>query len=264
MTRAANLRRGATFVAHTCDQGGDITDRTRRSDIMSLDHHHAAAGACRPRRPALVAIAMALTLGGLACASDSDDLQQADTESIDQTSAAGGSTDTTADDSGTSDDGDTETTDDEAAGGAADEVLGTARTQLPTEPGSTTPVPLRADVAQLERHGDLVELTIALTNESPPSAGSEATFEPWNTFREGGTLDVSGIGLVDPQGQKLYLPALDSEGVCLCTNDHLSSTGVEPGGTMILVATIGGVPDDLEQVDVHVPGFPAVVGVTIQ
>lgn len=242
---------------------------------MTLDQpagspdHPAGTPARRPRRPVLLALALVLTLGGSACAGDGND--RADTESVDPASAAAdGAVDT--DDGDASDDGgsDEAATDGAAvepgSGGGTGEVLGTARAQLTASPGNATLVPLRADVTRLERHGELVELSVTLTNENTGESNDDTTFEPWTTFQSdgAGNYDVSGIALVDPEGQKLYLPARDSEGACLCTDD-LDDVPVAPGADPLLVsATIGGVPEDVEQVDVSIPGFPTIVGVPIR
>jgi hypothetical protein len=114
-------------------------------------------------------------------------------------------------------------------------------------------------------------LALVLTNEAePPSDGSEPpAFGVDNTFADGHGInaryDVSGLGLVDGEQQMLYLPAYDSEGNCLCTfTGSGGSTQVRPGEPLTIEATFGGVPEDVEQFDVRIPGFPAVSGVAVQ
>jgi hypothetical protein len=234
---------------------------------MSPDHP-AGSAARHPRRSTLLALALVLALGAGACASDGNG-DRADTESVDPASNTDSDTDSSsnadssdeaATDEGATDDAEAPDTGGEEAPG---DVLGTARTQLPFSLDAAQLVPLRADVTRLERHDDLVELSITLTNESEPSAGM--SFEAWRTFEDtqGGNYDISAVGLVDPAGQKIYLPAQDVEGNCLCT-DGLDAHAAPPGEWILLNATIGGVPDEVEQVDVTIPGFPTIVGVTIQ
>lgn len=215
----------------------------------------------RLRRPALLALAGALTIGALGCADDADP-ERADTESISSTSEDARTSGTTSADDGADDEAET-SSGESGSGASGGEVLGTASAQLPFSLSETQLVPLRADVTRLERNGDLVELTITLTNESEPSAG--LSYEAWRQFEDisGGNYDISAVGLVDGAGQKIYLPARDVEGICLCT-DGLADTAVPPGESLLLNATIGGVPDDVEQVDVAIPGFPTIVGLTIR
>jgi hypothetical protein len=207
-------------------------------------------------------VAATLSITTLACSGDDDSGQRADTESIDASSSGNGN-------------GATGTTDQSNKGGNADHpssgsagnggVLGTARADLPTNGGASTTVPIRIDVTRLERHGDLVELTVQLTNESRADADdSDAEYMLSNQFGDDTNhYDASAVGLVDGDGQKLYLPAFDSENVCLCSNDF-GGVFVEPGATRTIDATFGGVPDDLDKVDVRVPTFPTIAGVTIQ
>lgn len=218
------------------------------------------------RRPVVWLVTLvglvALLLGATAC-SDGDDggEQLADTESIDQTSSTGESdeTDEAQPDDTTEDDGSS----DRGSG----EVLGTTQATLNTSAIDNRPAPIRIDVVGLERHGDLVELALVLTNEAPDDSDSPQDFYINTAFGDNltasGRYDASGIGLVDGEAQRIYLPAYDSEDVCLCT-DELGAVTVAPGGTLNIDATYGGVPDDLELVDVRVPGFPAVTGVAVR
>jgi hypothetical protein len=218
------------------------------------------------RATALV-VAIGLLLLAAAC-SDDDGPERANTESVDSSDASnesGGSDDDKAEGSG---DDETATEGGGSGGGGggsggSGEVLGTARAQLPASAIDNRSTPLRIDVVRLERHGDLVELSLVLTNEVEASTGDsdEQDFSPNDRF--GANYDASDIGLVDGAAQKLYLPVVDSDDRCLCSNE-LGSTEVPPGGTTTIEATYGGVPDDVEQLDVSVPSFPAIVGVSIQ
>lgn len=138
------------------------------------------------------------------------------------------------------------------------ESLGSTTGQHPSTPLDQQLVPLRIDVTGLERHGELVELYMTLTNEG------DAEFAPYSAFgsETGSSYDLSGVALVDQGGQKLYLPAVDSEGVCLCTG-NLANVYLPAGETLGLEATIGGIPDDVETVDLHIAGFDPVTGLEI-
>jgi hypothetical protein len=223
---------------------------------MHTQHQHSRSARRRSLwRVTLVGLVV-VTLGTAACSSGDGDggEQLADTESIDQTSSEEQSGDS----------GDTSDGDDSGDQGSG-EVLGTARATLRASAIDNRSTPLRIDVVGLERHGDLVELALVLTNEAeePTDDSEPQDFGIDTMFGDEGGYDASGIGLVDGEAQTIYLPAYDSEGVCLCTDD-LGASQVPPGGTLNIDATYGGVPDDAEELDVRVPNFPAVTGVSVR
>jgi hypothetical protein len=220
--------------------------------MSTFDHWTRRRPAMRRAVPLVIAVGLLLAA---ACSND-DGSPRANTESIDTTEASSES-----DASGG--DGEAESTG-RGSGSDSDEILGTARAEMRANAIDNRSTPLRIDVTRLERHGELVELTLVLTNEAPEAPTDDSDpqdFSADDMF--GGSYDASGIGLVDGDAQKLYLPVLDSEDNCLCT-DGFGANEVPPGGTMTIEATYGGVPDDVEQLDVSVPNFPAIVGVPIQ
>jgi hypothetical protein len=143
--------------------------------------------------------------------------------------------------------------------------IGTTRAQLRADAIDETAVPLRIDVVRLRASGELVELELALTNEATAAAGGKKApnFQANSLFADGQGYDMSAVGLVDANRQKLYLPVFDSEDKCLCTGD-LGATEFAPGGTYTLAATFGGVPRDVDTLDVRIPQFPAVTGVRVE
>jgi hypothetical protein len=186
----------------------------------------------------------------LACSDDGDGGLRADTESIDSSgpeSADSGSGDTT-----TGDDG----------GSGSGEVLGSSEASLRANAIDNRSTSLRMDVVRLERHGDLVELSLVLTNEVEPQ---DEDTDPQDFSIDtlfGDDYDAGGIGLVDGDAQKLYLPVLDSDGTCLCSGEF-GASDIPPGGTKSIDATYGGVPDDVETLDVRVPNFPTIAEVPV-
>jgi hypothetical protein len=175
-----------------------------------------------------------------------------------------GSSGTTASDSSA-----TTGADGDGASGSGDpgegEVLGSASASLPADPNDDTPVPLRLDVVALERLSGRVEARFVLTNEG--EAGG-ANFEPWSSFvdprlaADEAPWSLAGASLIDGEAQKAYLTIIDSEGVCLCSGE-LDVVVVAPGDSTELYADFGGVPDDVEQLDVQVPGFSPVTEVPL-
>jgi hypothetical protein len=210
------------------------------------------------RTPHLALLGAALLAGALTVACSDDDSPLAETESIDSST---GTTQTTEDGVDSETGGEPRS---EPGSGGSDEVIGTGRATLPAGPLDDTGLPMRIDVLRLERHGDLVELTLALANEAEATGDEPPGFTINDMFGdEVADYDASGIGLVDGDAQKLYLPVLDSDGSCLCTSDF-GSNDVAAGSSRTITATYGGVPDDVEALDVQVPSFPTIAGVPLR
>ena len=213
------------------------------------------------KNPSLLVVAAALLVGtATACSGDDGDGLRADTESIDSSTPAGDSEAATGD----GDDGEGGGNESDSTGDG--DVMGTTRAQLPANAIDSRTTPIRIDVVRLERNGDLVELGAILTNEieAPDNDSDPQEYQANDMFGDViGNYDASGLGLVDGDAQKLYLPVLDSDGQCLCT-DGLGAVAVPPGGSLNIDATFGGVPDDVEVLDVRIPNFPTITGVPIR
>jgi hypothetical protein len=151
----------------------------------------------------------------------------------------------------------------DSGGGRDAEALASSESQLAAAPNDEDVlVPLTLEVTRLVRSGDLVELEVRLVNDSEEGG---PIFEPWDTFAAStaGDYTISGLGLVDPDGQRMYLPAWDSADRCVCSGDLLN-VDVPPGESYLLTASIGGVPEDVGPVDLHFPGFPVITGLEIE
>lgn len=217
------------------------------------------------RKLLAVGTVLLATVGPVACSSADDDPREGASAPTAPDAPA-----TTGDDGST---GDADANANGEAGGSGPgnddgddgDVLGSATASLPADPNDDTPVPLRLDVVALERLSGRVEARFVLTNEG--EAG-EASFEPWSSFVDPrlGTNDapwsMAGASLVDGEAQKAYLTIIDSEGVCLCSGE-LDALAVAPGDSIELYADFGGVPDDVERLDVQVPGFSPVTEVPL-
>jgi len=243
---------------------------------MEPVEHNSSPGGGRARRGGWLAlVAAVLWVSATACAGDGDgDDALAGTESVNSAPTAAQEDDEDpVDDTETGGDGEAESGSDEGGGsgsGGSGEVLGTSRANLRANVIDDRSTPLRLDLTRLERVGEMVELTLVLTNEAEETSdGSDPqTFQADVIFSGGNyggnaRYDAAGIGLVDGAEQKMYLPAFDSEDVCLCTG-NLNNENVAPGGTFTITATYGGVPEELERVDVRIPQFPTISGVEIQ
>jgi hypothetical protein len=220
-----------------------------------------------------LAAAAALLVGGVAC-SESDD---------DPSEDAGGGSEETEDETTTTEDAgsgsedeepsDTTEASDEGSGsgsgsGSEDEApesLGSSTARLPAGPRDPTLVPLRLDVIAVERLEGMVELRVTITHEGDSRSPD---FQPFEAFVDprlptgDGVESLSGAMLIDPAGERGHLAMVDSEGTCLCTG-RLSQVSIPAGESYEMYADIGGLPDDLDQVDVQVPGFPTVGSVPV-
>jgi len=149
----------------------------------------------------------------------------------------------------------------EGSAGRDAEPLATSQAQLPADPSNETLVPLTLEVVRLVRSGEMVEMEARLVNDGEEGGPS---FEPWTLFGNPvGDYTISETGLVDPDGQRMYMPAMDSEDTCVCSGD-MGSIAIPPGQSYVLTASFGGVPEDVGPVDLHFPEFPAVTGLEIE
>ena len=225
-------------------------------------------------KPLAVAVVVLLSAALGACSSADDDPTEDTSATSESPDAAPGPSDedgedgevTIEDPSLGEGEGDDEGPDDTAEGEAGDaEVLGEATADLAADPNDPTLVPIRFEVLSLERLTGMVELRGRFTHEG---ASNEPAWEPFSTFedprlREGqGAYSLSGAALVDAEGQQAYLTLVDSDGVCLCSTgfDRLA---VPSGQSVEVYADFGGVPDDVEAIDVQLPQFGTVSQVPI-
>jgi hypothetical protein len=150
----------------------------------------------------------------------------------------------------------------EAGSADSGEAFGSTTGQHPNWFGDAT-VPLQLDVTRLQRNGDLVELEMVLTvtTDAP-----DTDFSPWSHMADATraeVYDISGVRLVSQRENKAYLPAIDSSDVCLCTSG-LDKVHLGAGDTVSLSATFGGVPAEVTESDLQVPGFSPLTGLTIR
>lgn len=133
-------------------------------------------------------------------------------------------------------------------------------------------VPVRADLAPLQRRGDLVVLNLVLTH-----TGEDGSWQVSDGLDDGTTnglegsvqeqdparYSVDGITLVDGENAKRYLVARDERGWCVCSAS-LHGLFLEPGGSVVLSATFAAPPEDVEAMDVEVPLFGTFAAVPVQ
>lgn len=130
-------------------------------------------------------------------------------------------------------------------------------------------IPVRADLAPLQRRGDVVVLNLSLTHTGDDSQwqlgddlddGTVNGLEGGVTDQDPARYSVDGISLIDGQNSKRHLVARDSRGFCVCSTG-LSGVFLKPGSTVVLSATFAAPPEDVDSLDVEIPvfgTFPAV------
>lgn len=118
------------------------------------------------------------------------------------------------------------------------------------------------ELTELKRSGDTTALNIRLgvPRETDSSIGAQVS----QTFDDGiGELDdgdggdsstLDGISLIDSQNRQRYLVARDANGTCVC-DGNLSSAFIEFKAPVVLSATFGAPPEDVDTVDVVIPQF---------
>jgi len=204
------------------------------------------------------AAGIAVLLAAGACSSESDEDPTAEASTTTETTAE---SPTESQDEGTT----SETTESEEEPETEVEPLGSATARLPATPNDPTLVPLELAVTGLERLDGMVELRVTVTNTGRRSTPD---FEPHSSFDDPrlptgqGLYSLSGASLIDAEGERAYLTIVDSEGTCLCTG-RLNQVAIPADDSFEMYADFGGLPGDIDQVDVQVPGFPTVASVPI-
>lgn len=124
-------------------------------------------------------------------------------------------------------------------------------------------------VTELRRSGPTVLLNATL---EPAGSDTEASRQIGSTLSDGEFGDLADGGsqsgytfdgpyLVDPEGRKKYLVALDATGNCVCSNDL--SGAFADSGPVKLTATLSAPPPTVKRVDLTIPRFGTFRGVPI-
>jgi hypothetical protein len=129
--------------------------------------------------------------------------------------------------------------------------------------GSISGNAVKLELLQLKRSGETSALTIRLSGlgSSEVQVG-EALDDGVEQKVEGsdvsdspvGITSMDGITLIDTQNRKRYLVGRDSKGICACDNG-LGGNFVSADAPVVLSATYAAPPDDVDAMDVLVPGF---------
>ena len=131
-------------------------------------------------------------------------------------------------------------------------------------------------VNQLVVSGGVSTLTWTLTNTSDDGLivttilgdgiftdGQGATVPGSSTGVPGDRGASDGVYLIDAVNKQRYLPARDSQGVCVCTVLDTNVT-LQPGGSKVFSATFKAVPGGVATVGVSIPGAGTFTDVPVQ
>lgn len=137
--------------------------------------------------------------------------------------------------------------------------------------------PATISLNELSVHDGVTTLTWTVTNDRPAGTSGvgiqmqAGTFGDGQTARVPGTDNevpedryyVDGVYLVDGVNKLRYLPARDSQGVCVCSYAP-SSTFIRAGQSLLFSAVFKGVPDGVATVDVTIPRAGTFTKVPVQ
>jgi len=102
-------------------------------------------------------------------------------------------------------------------------------------------------------------LTMTIKNNGSDNVALSSLLHVSNDNYSGG---VFGAYLVDGVNKKKYLPAMDSQKICLCTK-LIGFPILKPQETATLTATYGAAPADVKALAVSVPTFPLISAVPV-
>lgn len=129
---------------------------------------------------------------------------------------------------------------------------------LASRPMSHKYGPAHVELLALRRtSGSVVTGRFRVVNDGPGTIDLTSTFSeeyryrPGDPVPQGEGLTVSGIGLLDPVGNKLYLPLSTDDGECLCSRTF--SRVLRPGRSGEVYAMFPAPPAEVTRVTVTMP-----------
>ncbi|MBE6484187.1 MAG: hypothetical protein E7Z96_05340 [Actinomycetaceae bacterium] len=115
-------------------------------------------------------------------------------------------------------------------------------------------VEARIDINDVTVSNDLTVVTFSATNVS----NREMSLNLLSSLRTT-DKDVTGVELIDQKNKKVYRAALDEKDRCLCSQLEGAADPVQAGDTVSLYTTFAALPDDVETVDIRVPGVEQLI-----
>lgn len=125
---------------------------------------------------------------------------------------------------------------------------------------------LRMDVYPLEITGSMTVLHFAMTLVKDDQGDG---YDPNTMFSDGNSeaiasdgFTVDGVQLIDTANAKVYLPASDGSGTCICSQE-LGNVSMEQDETVVFSAMFAAPPEDVDTVNVSIPEFGTFVDAPI-
>lgn len=211
----------------------------------------------------LVLLAAAALLAG-ACSGDDDPTSDAGEQDEATDTEAGDDAEVADDTDATDDTGAAEALDDaDAEADTADEDA--APTRVRDEPLVELPGSNDGEVAalidQLERRGEVVELSFRIVNRAD-DGGWGAGWGQADNFFDGGldrddaaSASIYGVTLVDGDNAQRHFALRDGDGRCACSYDRVT---VRAGESLGLFASYPAPPDGVTEMTVQIPQFGSV------
>lgn len=127
---------------------------------------------------------------------------------------------------------------------------------LASRDGSSGEVPVRVEVNDLFRRGQLVTVNFSVTYRTPDDDKEYDSWRVDNAFDDGNSLNgvytVDAVYLIDGKSGTRHPVARDGEDQCVCSAG-LGGKTIDPGQSLALTATFAAPPSDVQAVDVQIP-----------
>ncbi|GAA3754907.1 hypothetical protein HDA32_004263 [Spinactinospora alkalitolerans] len=111
---------------------------------------------------------------------------------------------------------------------------------------------LHIAVHELARRGETVELTFSVTNTGDTEWDHGGFFSGGNVLSDDKNT-VASVELIDARTGRLHLVARDADGACVCSTPGYGFT-LGGGDSLLLSATYGAPPEEIETMGVRIPG----------
>ncbi|MEU3020562.1 MULTISPECIES: hypothetical protein [unclassified Nocardiopsis] len=138
------------------------------------------------------------------------------------------------------------------------ESLGTAESTDSISSGLTA----EAHAAERNASGNLLSLTWSVENQG----SSEVDFD-WpqgTTYMYSNRMAYSGVTILSSNEGTRFHPVMDSAGDCLCSgNNSMDSKNFLRPGEKVVYWSMFSVPEDVESVDLEIPGFDPIEDVPL-
>lgn len=138
------------------------------------------------------------------------------------------------------------------------ESLGTADSNEGVSSGLTS----EAHAAERNESGNILSVTWSVEN----TGSTEVDFN-WlqgASYMYSNQASYAGVTITSPDEGKRYHPLMDSDGACLCSGNYsLDTKNFLRPGEQVVYWSMFSVPDDVDSIDLEIPGFDPIEGIPI-